>query len=193
MIVAPYYNKPTQVGIYQHFEAIDAEARLPIIAYNIPGRSVIDIQVETLARIFRDCPSVKGVKDATGNLLRSSLERMACGNDFNLLTGEDGTALAYMAHGSHGCISVTANVAPRLCADFQLACLKGDFAVALALQDRLMPLHRALFLETSPAGVKFALAQLSKISGDLRLPLVDVNGPVKEAFMHAMRPARILD
>lgn len=192
LIVAPYYNKPTQEGIYQHFRAIDAEARLPIIVYNIPGRSVIDIQVETLARIFRDCRNVKGVKDATGNLLRPSLERMACGTEFNLLTGEDGTALGYMAHGGHGCISVTANVAPRLCADFQRACLKGDFAAALALQDRLMPLHRALFLETSPAGVKFALAQLSKIRGDLRLPLVEVSDPVKEAITLAMRHAGIV-
>ncbi|MBB2830605.1 UNVERIFIED_ORG: 4-hydroxy-tetrahydrodipicolinate synthase [Rhizobium esperanzae] len=193
LIVAPYYNKPTQEGIYQHFKAIDAEATVPIIVYNIPGRSVIDIEVETLARIFRDCPNVKGVKDATGNLLRPSLERMACGNEFNLLTGEDGTALGYMAHGGHGCISVTANVAPRLCADFQRACLKGDFAAALALQDRLMPLHRALFLETSPAGVKFALAQLSKIRGDLRLPLVEVSHPVNDVITHAMRHAGILD
>ncbi|MBY2910074.1 4-hydroxy-tetrahydrodipicolinate synthase [Rhizobium leguminosarum] len=193
LIVAPYYNKPTQEGIYQHFKAIDAEASVPIIVYNIPGRSVIDIQVETLARIFTDCPNVKGVKDATGNLLRPSLERMACGNEFNLLTGEDGTALGYMAHGGHGCISVTANVAPRLCADFQRACLNGDFTAALALQDRLMPLHRALFLETSPAGVKFASAQLSNISGDLRLPLVEVSPPVKEAIAHAMRYAGILD
>ena len=193
LIVSPYYNKPTQEGIYQHLKAIDAEATVPIIVYNIPGRSVIDIEVATLARIFKDCPNVKGVKDATGNLLRPSLERMACGNEFNLLTGEDGTALGYMAHGGHGCISVTANVAPRLCADFQRACLKGDFAAALALQDRLMPLHRALFLETSPAGVKFALAQLSKIRGELRLPLVEVSDPVKEVILHAMRHAGILD
>ncbi|OWV74445.1 4-hydroxy-tetrahydrodipicolinate synthase [Rhizobium sp. R339] len=193
LIVAPYYNKPTQEGVYQHFKAIDAEARVPIIVYNIPGRSVIDIQVETLARIFRDCPNVKGVKDATGNLLRPSLERMTCGNEFNLLTGEDGTALGYMAHGGHGCISVTANVAPRLCADFQRACLKGDFKTALALQDRLMPLHHALFLETSPAGVKFALSQLLRIRGDLRLPLVEVSPQVKKAITHAMRHAGILD
>lgn len=192
LIVAPYYNKPTQEGIYQHFKAIDAEATVPIIVYNIPGRSVIDIEVETLARIFRDCSNVKGVKDATGNLLRPSLERMACGNEFNLLTGEDGTALGYMAHGGHGCISVTANVAPRLCADFQQACLKGDFTAALVLQDRLIPLHRALFLETSPAGVKFALAQLSKIRNDLRLPLVRVSTPVQKAITDAMCHAGIL-
>ncbi|AJC81047.1 dihydrodipicolinate synthase 3 [Rhizobium etli bv. phaseoli str. IE4803] len=152
LIVAPYYNKPTQEGLYQHFRAIDAEVSLPIIVYNIPPRSVIDISVDTLARLRRDCRNVVGVKDATANLLRPSLERMACGRDFNLLSGEDGTALGYMAHGGHGCISVTANVAPRLCAQFQTACLSGDFRRALELQDRLMPLHRALFLETNPAG-----------------------------------------
>ncbi|WP_376743956.1 4-hydroxy-tetrahydrodipicolinate synthase [Ensifer canadensis] len=192
LIVAPYYNKPTQEGIYQHFKAIDAAATVPIIVYNIPGRSVIDIQVETLAKIFEDCPNVKGVKDATGNLLRPSLERMACGHPFNLLTGEDGTALGYMAHGGHGCISVTANVAPGLCADFQQACLNGDFTAALKLQDRLMPLHRALFLETNPAGPKYALQRLGRIRGDLRLPLVTVSPSVQEEIDSAMRHAGIL-
>lgn len=192
LIVAPYYNKPTQEGIYQHFKAIDAAATVPIIVYNIPGRSVIDIQVETLARIFGDCPNVKGVKDATGNLLRPSLDRMACGHSFNLLTGEDGTALGYMAHGGHGCISVTANVAPGLCADFQQACLNGDFAAALKLQDRLMPLHRALFLETNPAGPKYALQRLGRIRGDLRLPLVTISPSVQEEIDSAMRHAGIL-
>lgn len=192
LIVAPYYNKPTQEGIYQHFKAIDAAASLPIIVYNIPGRSVIDIQVETLARIYRDCKHVVGVKDATGNLLRPSLERMACGKAFNLLTGEDGTALGYMAHGGHGCISVTANVAPKLCADFQRACLERDFGTALELQDRLMPLHRALFLETNPAGPKYALQRLGRIQGDLRLPLVSVSPEVQGEIDHAMQHAGIL-
>ncbi|WP_434730385.1 4-hydroxy-tetrahydrodipicolinate synthase [Rhizobium binae] len=192
LVVSPYYNKPTQEGIYQHFKAIDAEAEIPIIVYNIPGRSVIDIQVETLARIFSDCKNVSGVKDATGNLLRPSLERMACGKDFNLLTGEDGTALGYMAHGGHGCISVTANIAPRLCAEFQRACLGGDFASALAIQDRLMPLHRALFLETNPAGPKYALERLGRIRGDLRLPLVPVSSSVREQIDRAMLHAGIL-
>ncbi|MBB4292382.1 4-hydroxy-tetrahydrodipicolinate synthase [Rhizobium leguminosarum] len=192
LIVSPYYNKPTQEGIYQHFKAIDAEANIPIIVYNIPGRSVIDIQVETLARIFKDCPNVKGVKDATGNLLRPSLERIACGKDFNLLTGEDGTALGYMAHGGHGCISVTANIAPRLCADFQNACLNGDFASALELQDRLMPLHQALFLETNPAGPKYALHRLGRMHGDLRLPLVTVSRSVQDEIDCAMRHAGVL-
>ena len=192
LIVAPYYNKPTQEGIYQHFKAIDAAASLPIIVYNIPGRSVIDIQVETLARIYRDCKHVVGVKDATGNLLRPSLERMACGKAFNLLTGEDGTALGYMAHGGHGCISVTANVAPKLCADFQRACLERDFGTALELQDRLMPLHRALFLETNPAGPKYALQRLGRIQGDLRLPLVSVSPDVQGEIDRAMQHAGIL-
>ncbi|ODR92937.1 4-hydroxy-tetrahydrodipicolinate synthase [Sinorhizobium alkalisoli] len=192
LVVSPYYNKPTQEGIYQHFKAIDAEAEIPIIVYNIPGRSVIDIQVETLARIFSDCKNVSGVKDATGNLLRPSLERMACGKDFNLLTGEDGTALGYMAHGGHGCISVTANIAPRLCAEFQRACLEGDFALALEIQDRLMPLHRALFLETNPAGPKYALERLGRTRGDLRLPLVPVSGSVREQIDQAMLHAGIL-
>ncbi|PJR10757.1 4-hydroxy-tetrahydrodipicolinate synthase [Sinorhizobium meliloti] len=192
LVVSPYYNKPTQEGIYQHFKAIDAEAEIPIIVYNIPGRSVIDIQVETLARIFSDCKNVSGVKDATGNLLQPSLERMACGKDFNLLTGEDGTALGYMAHGGHGCISVTANIAPRLCAEFQRACLGGDFASALEIQDRLMPLHRALFLETNPAGPKYALERLGRIRGDLRLPLAPVSSSVREQIDRAMLHAGIL-
>ncbi|MGG7539538.1 4-hydroxy-tetrahydrodipicolinate synthase [Rhizobium sp. Nf11,1] len=192
LVVSPYYNKPTQEGIYQHFRAIDAEAEIPIIVYNIPGRSVIDIQVETLARIFCDCKNVSGVKDATGNLLRPSLERMTCGKNFNLLTGEDGTALGYMAHGGHGCISVTANIAPRLCAEFQRACLGGDFTSALELQDRLMPLHRALFLETNPAGPKYALERLGRIRRDLRLPLVPVSSSVREQIDRAMLHAGIL-
>lgn len=189
LIVTPYYNKPTQEGIYQHFKRIDAEASIPIIVYNIPGRSVVDIQVETLARIYRDCENVIGVKDATGNILRPSLERLACGKEFNLLTGEDGAALGYMAHGGHGCISVTANVAPRLCADFQNACLAGDYSRALELQDKLMPLHRALFLETNPSGPKYALSRLGRIRGELRLPLVEVSPSVKEAIDDAMRHA----
>lgn len=192
LIVAPYYNKPSQEGVYQHFKAIDAEARIPIILYNIPGRSVIDVHVGTLARIFEDCKNVRGVKDATGDILRPSLERMACGKEFNLLSGDDGTALGYMAHGGHGCISVTANVAPRLCVDFQNACLNGDFAAALALHDRLLPLHCALFLETNPAGPKYALQRLGRMQGDLRLPLMPVSRTVQEQIDEAMRRTGIL-
>ncbi|SDO01068.1 4-hydroxy-tetrahydrodipicolinate synthase [Ensifer sp. YR511] len=192
LIVSPYYNRPTQEGIYQHFKVIDAVSRIPIIVYNIPPRSGVDIQVETLARIFKDCRNVRRVKDATGNILRPSLERMACGPEFNLLSGEDGTALGYMAHGGHGCISVTANVAPRVCAQFQQACLDGDFAAALKFQDQLMPLHRALFLETNPAGPKHALELLGRMKADLRLPLVAVSPTVQHEIKRAMLHAGIL-
>lgn len=191
LVVAPYYNKPSQEGVYQHFKAIDAAIGIPIIVYNIPPRSVIDISVDTLARIFKDCRNVVGVKDATGNLVRPSLERAACGEKFNLLSGEDMTALAYMAHGGHGCISVTSNVAPRLCAEFQAACLRGDFKTALQYQDRLVPLHRALFLEPNPAGPKYALHVLKRMSREVRLPLVTVSSGVEREIESAMRHAGI--
>jgi 4-hydroxy-tetrahydrodipicolinate synthase len=191
LVVAPYYNKPSQEGIYQHFKAIDAAIGIPIIVYNIPPRSVIDISVDTLARIFKDCRNVVGVKDATGNLVRPSLERAACGEKFNLLSGEDMTALAYMAHGGHGCISVTSNVAPRLCAEFQAACLRGDFKTALQYQDRLVSLHRALFLEPNPAGPKYALHVLKRMNRELRLPLVTVSSGVAAEIESAMRHAGI--
>jgi 4-hydroxy-tetrahydrodipicolinate synthase len=192
LIVAPYYNKPSQEGIYQHFKAIDAAIGIPIIVYNIPPRSVVDISVDTLARIFKDCRNVVGVKDATGNLVRPSLERAACGQTFNLLSGEDMTALGYMAHGGHGCISVTSNVAPRLCAEFQAACLRGDFATALQYQDRLAPLHRALFLEPNPAGPKYALQVLKHMQREVRLPLVTVSTGVAAEIESAMRHAGIV-
>jgi 4-hydroxy-tetrahydrodipicolinate synthase len=192
LIVAPYYNKPSQEGIYQHFKAIDAAIGIPIIVYNIPPRSVVDISVDTLARIFRDCKNVAGVKDATGNLVRPTLERMACGTKFNLLSGEDMTTLAYMAHGGHGCISVTANVAPKFCAQFQQACLGGDFARALKFHDQLAPLHRALFLEPNPAGPKFALSLLGRATPEVRLPLVRVSAPVEKEIEAAMQHAGIL-
>ena len=192
LIVAPYYNKPSQEGIYQHFKAVDAAIGIPIIVYNIPPRSVIDISVETLARIFKDCRNVVGVKDATGNLVRPSLERAACGPEFNLLSGEDMTALGYMAHGGHGCISVTSNVAPRLCAEFQAACLRGDFATALQYQDRLTALHRALFLEPNPAGPKYALHVLERMLPEVRLPLVRVSPGVATQIESAMRNAGVV-
>ena len=193
LIVAPYYNKPSQEGIYRHFRSIDTAISIPIVVYNIPPRSVVDISVETLSRIFQDCKHVIGVKDATGNLVRPTLERMACGTDFNLLSGEDMTALGYMAHGGHGCISVTANVAPALCAKFQCACLAGDFALALRLQDQLAPLHRSLFLEPNPAGPKFALQLLKRMTAELRLPLVPVSERVQAEIESAMRHAGLID
>jgi len=189
LIVAPYYNKPSQEGLYQHFVEIDRVVSIPIIVYNIPPRSVVDISVDTMKRIHADCTNVVGVKDATANLARPSLERMACGKDFNLLSGEDATALGYMAHGGHGCISVTANVAPRLCAAFQAACLAGDFKTALDYQDRLMPLHRTLFLEPNPAGAKYALHRLGMMTQEVRRPLIPVTAAAAAEIDAAMAHA----
>jgi 4-hydroxy-tetrahydrodipicolinate synthase len=170
LVVTPYYNKPTQEGLYLHFKAINDCADVPIIIYNIPGRSVIDMSVETMARLFK-LKNIVGLKDATANMSRASLQRAALGTDFIQLSGEDATALGFMAHGGQGCISVTANVAPALCAEFQLACLAGNFRLALQLQDRLMPLHDALFVESNPGPVKYAASRLGLCSADTRLPL----------------------
>jgi 4-hydroxy-tetrahydrodipicolinate synthase len=176
LVVTPYYNKPTQEGLYQHFKAINDAVDIPIVIYNIPGRSVVDMSVDTMARCFA-LKNVVGVKDATANLTRASQQRAAMGPKLNMLSGEDATALGFMAHGGTGCISVTSNVAPRLCADFQNACLKGDFKTALALQDRLMPLHDALFCEANPGPVKYAASRLGLCEAETRLPLV----PIAEA------------
>ena len=170
LVVTPYYNKPTQEGLYQHFKAINDSADVPIVVYNIPGRSVIDLSVETMARLFK-LANIVGVKDATANMARASLQRAALGTEFVQLSGEDATALGFMAHGGQGCISVTANVAPALCSEFQLACIAGNFHRALQLQDRLMPLHDALFVESNPGPVKYAASKLGLCSADTRLPL----------------------
>jgi 4-hydroxy-tetrahydrodipicolinate synthase len=186
--VTPYYNKPTQEGLYQHFKAINDAIGIPIIMYNIPSRSVIDISVDTMKRLY-ELKNVAGVKDATANMTRVSQQRAAIGADFNQLSGEDITALGFMAHGGHGCISVTSNVAPRLCAQFQSACLRGDYATALTLQDKLAPLHLNLFVETSPAPIKYAMSLLGKCSNVLRLPMVPASekaqSAVREAMVHA--------
>ena len=188
LIVTPYYNKPTQEGLYQHYKAINDAIGIPIIIYNIPARSVIDMSVDTMQRLF-ELRNIAGVKDATANVVRVSQQRAALGADFNQLSGEDATALGFMAHGGHGCISVTSNVAPRLCAEFQGACRKGDYATALKLHDKLMPLHTALFIETNPAPAKYALAALGKCAETVRLPMVPVNektrAAVREAMVHA--------
>src|SRR5206468_3188961 len=188
LIVTPYYNKPTQEGLYQHFKAINDAIGIPIIIYNIPSRSVIDMSVDTMKRLF-ELKNIAGVKDATASVIRVSQQRAAMGADFNQLSGEDASALGFMAHGGNGCISVTANVAPRLCAEFQDACLKGDFASALALQDKLMPLHTALFIETNPAPAKYALSVLGKCEETVRLPMVPVaeqtRSTVREAMVYA--------
>ncbi len=192
LMVMPYYNKPTQEGLYRHFRAVAEAVDIPIVIYNIPGRSAVDMSVDTMARLAQ-LPNIVGVKDATAKLERVSQQRLAMGADFIQLSGEDATALALMAHGGHGCISVSANVAPRACAEFQGACLSGDFAAALLLQDRLMPLHEALFLETSPAPVKFAASLLGKCTGELRLPLVEVGEATKERVRAAMLSAGLLN
>jgi 4-hydroxy-tetrahydrodipicolinate synthase len=185
LIVTPYYNKPTQEGLYQHYKAINDAIGIPIIIYNIPARSVIDMSVETMKRLFA-LKNIAGVKDATANVIRVSQQRAALGPEFNQLSGEDATALGFMAHGGHGCISVTSNVAPRLCAEFQRACLNGDYATALKVQDKLMPLHHALFIETNPAPAKYALSLLGKCADTVRLPMVPLSEPTKAAVREAM-------
>jgi 4-hydroxy-tetrahydrodipicolinate synthase len=192
LIVTPYYNKPTQDGLYAHFMTIADAVDLPILIYNIPGRSVIDMSVETMARLAGH-RNIVGVKDATANLARISLQRLAMGPDFCQLSGEDATALGFNAHGGHGCISVTANVAPALCAEFQTACLTGNWARALELQDRLMPLHNALFIESSPGPVKYAASLLGLCRDELRLPLVPVGEPTREKLRDAMRSAGLIN
>ncbi len=188
LVVTPYYNKPTQEGLYQHFKAVHDAAEIPIFIYNIPGRSIVDMTPETMGRLAQ-LPRIVGVKDATGKVERVSEQRLTCGADFIQLSGEDATALGFNAHGGVGCISVASNVAPRLCAEFQAATLRGDFAAARELQDRLMPLHKALFVEPNPGGAKYALSLLGKIEDEQRLPLIPV-GPstraqIRAAMVHA--------
>jgi len=192
LIVTPYYNKPTQEGLYQHYKAINDAIGIPIIIYNIPGRSIVDMSVETMARLF-ELNNIAGVKDATANMTRVSQQRRAMGPDFNQLSGEDITALGFMAHGGHGCISVTSNVAPRLCAEFQAACLKGDFAAALKLQDKLAPLHINLFVETSPAPIKYAMSLIGKCANAVRLPMVPASEKAQTAVRQAMVHAGLVN
>jgi 4-hydroxy-tetrahydrodipicolinate synthase len=188
LVVTPYYNKPSQEGLYEHYKAINDSADIPIVIYNIPGRSVIDMSVETMARAF-ELPNIIGVKDATGDLARVSQQRAAMGSEFVQLSGEDATALGFNAHGGRGCISVAANVAPALCAEFQNACLAGRFDEAIKIQDRLMPLHQALFCETSPAPTKFAVSELGKCENELRLPLVGATEYAQTRVLEAMTHA----
>jgi 4-hydroxy-tetrahydrodipicolinate synthase len=192
LIVTPYYNKPTQEGLYQHFKAINDAVGIPILIYNIPGRSVIDMSVETMARLY-ELKNIVGVKDATANVARVSLQRQAMGPDFIQLSGEDATALGFMAHGGHGCISVTSNVAPKLCSELQEACFKGDYASALRVQDRLMPLHTNLFIETNPSPVKYALSVLGRMSDEVRLPMIPVTKTTQKAVKSAMVHAGLIN
>ncbi len=192
LVVTPYYNKPTQAGLIAHYTALHDASALPIVIYNIPGRSVVDMAPETMGKLAA-LPRIVGVKDATGRIERVSQQRATCGADFVQLSGEDATALGFNAHGGVGCISVTANVAPRLCAQFQEATLAGDFRAALALQDRLMPLHEAIFLEPGLCGAKHALSRLGLCRDEVRLPLVPVTQGVRERLDAAMRHAGLLN
>lgn len=191
--VVPYYNKPTQEGMFQHFSAVAKATSLPIILYSVPGRTVVDLTIDTIARLREAHDNIIGVKDATASMERASLQRSRLGKDFVLLSGEDMTALGFNAHGGHGCISVTSNVAPRLCAQLQEASLAGDYAAALAYQDQLVPLHKALFLENNPAGVKYAAARLGLARNEFRLPVVPVTPASEAAIDAALRHAGLLN
>lgn len=191
LVVTPYYNKPTQAGLTAHYRALHDASDLPIIIYNIPGRSVIDMTPETMGELAK-LPRIAGVKDATGKLERVSMQRATCGTDFIQLSGNDDTALGFNAHGGTGCISVTANVAPKLCAEFQNATLAGDYALALEYQDRLMPLHITLFLEPGVAGAKYAMSKLGLCSDAVRLPLVGLSDDTKAQIDRAMAHAGLI-
>jgi 4-hydroxy-tetrahydrodipicolinate synthase len=184
--VTGYYNKPSQEGLYQHFKAISDAVDLPVFLYNVPVRTIVDIQVPTMARCAK-LKNVVGVKDATANVARVTAQRLACGSGFIQLSGEDSTALGFNAHGGVGCISVTSNVAPRLCADFQNACMKGDWNKARELHERLMPLHENLFCESNPAPVKYAASRLGLCSAELRLPLATISDESKRKVDAALK------
>ena len=191
LVVTPYYNRPTQAGLIAHYTALHDCCNLPIIIYNIPGRSVVDMLPDTMGKLAA-LPRIIGVKDATGKIERVSMQRMTCGKDFIQLSGEDATALGFNAHGGVGCISVTANVAPKLCAEFQAATLAGDYTKALAYQDRLMPLHEAIFIEPGLVGAKYGLSLLGLCSDEVRLPLVPLTDPTKARIKAAMQFAGLI-
>ncbi|MDP3174772.1 MAG: 4-hydroxy-tetrahydrodipicolinate synthase [Phenylobacterium sp.] len=191
LVVTPYYNRPSQDGLYAHYEAINAAVQLPVVIYNVPGRTSVDISNETLARLSK-LPNIAGVKDATGDVTRPSFQRLRCGEDWLLLTGDDPTALGYMAHGGHGCISVTSNVAPEQCAAFYNAVMAGDWKTGLYWQDRLVRLHRALFADASPSPTKFAMAHLGLCAEDARLPIVRCSEAARTEVLGAMRDAGVI-
>lgn len=191
LVVTPYYNRPSQEGLYRHYEAINDAVQLPVLVYNVPSRASIDIANDTLARLSK-LPNIIGIKDATGDLTRASIQRIDCGPDWVMLSGDDPTALGYMAHGGHGVISVTANVAPEACSTFINACLQGQWETALYWQDRLVRLHKALFLDASPSPTKFAMAHLGLCGPDVRLPIAPCADAVKPAILEAMREAGLV-
>lgn len=190
--VVPYYNKPNQEGLFQHFSAVASAIGIPVILYSVPGRTIVDLTVDTIARLRDAHANIIGVKDATGNMERASMERAKLGPDFILLSGDDSTALGFNAHGGHGCISVTSNVAPRLCADMQEASLAGDFRKALEINDKLVYLHKDLFMEPNPAPAKYIANRLNLCANELRLPLVPVSSATEEAMNIAMARAGLI-
>jgi 4-hydroxy-tetrahydrodipicolinate synthase len=191
LIVTPYYNRPSQEGMYAHYAAIDEAVQIPILVYNVPGRTGSDIANETLARLAK-LPNIVGIKDATGDLARASQQRLMCGQDWIMLTGDDPTALGYIAHGGHGCISVTANVAPDQVSAFFNDALTGQWQGALYGQDRLIRLHKALFTDASPAPTKFAMAHLGLCSEEARLPIVAASEASRAEVLAAMRDAGVI-
>jgi len=191
LVVTPYYNRPSQEGLYAHYAAINDAVQMPVLIYNVPARTSVDISNDTLARLAK-LPNVVGIKDATGDLGRASAQRLMCGEGWTMLSGNDNTALGYMAHGGHGCISVTANVAPEQCADFYNAVLAGDWSGALYAQDRLIRLHHALFTDASPAPAKFALAHLGLCAEDVRLPIVAASEASRAEVLQALRDAGVI-
>ena len=190
--VVPYYNRPNQEGLFQHFSAVAGAIGIPVILYSVPGRTVVDLTVDTIARLADAHDNIIGVKDATADMGRASLQRAKLGPDFILLSGEDMTALGFNAHGGHGCISVTSNIAPKLCAQMQDLSLAGDYKGALAIQDKLVHLHKNLFLEPNPTGVKYAANRLNLCANELRLPLVPVSRPTQEALDFALSHAGLI-
>jgi 4-hydroxy-tetrahydrodipicolinate synthase len=192
LVVCPYYNRPTQEGLYQHFRAIHDAVDLPLFIYNIPGRSAVDMSVATMARLA-ELPNIAGVKDATADLVRPLRTRLAIGKGFCQLSGEDATAVPFLAQGGHGCISVTANVAPQACAEMHAAWQRGDLETVAVINDRLMPLHDALFVETSPGPVKYAASLLGRSSADLRLPMAPIAEATATRVEQAMRSAGLLN
>jgi 4-hydroxy-tetrahydrodipicolinate synthase len=192
LTIVPYYNKPNQEGMFQHFSAVARSVGIPVILYSVPGRTVVDLTIDTIARLREAHANIIGVKDATADLGRASLQRDKLGTDFILLSGEDITALAFNAHGGHGCISVTANVAPRLCSQMQELSLAGDFRGALLVQDKLVHLHKNLFMEPNPTAVKYAVSRLNRCANELRLPLVPVSSETEEAVGFAMAHAGLI-
>ena len=192
LVVTPYYNKPTQEGLYQHYKAINDAVDLPILIYNIPARSIVDMSVETMARLA-ELPNIVGVKDATSDLARPMLTRLAIGKDFCQISGEDATIVPFLAGGGAGCISVTANIAPRLCAELHKSWRGGDMPTVMDLQDRLIPLHEVMFCETSPGPVKYAALLLGKCNGEVRLPMCEISKTSKERVKHAMVGAGLLN